>query len=57
VEDVVCINPGSYMKGASLGTFAEIFIHPLSLIDTSEMTAVPNLLEARARVDIMQFSH
>ena len=58
VEDVVCINPGHYLKGSSAGSFIEILIHPLKLngADHSSMAVIPNLLEARARVDILQFS-
>src|ERR1700722_16210171 len=57
VDDVICINPAQYVKGATKGTFAEIFVQPLNFSTISEdsnIECIPNLLEGRARVDIVQ---
>ena len=56
MDDVLCLNPGQYTKASALGSFAELTVHPLHMdsMPADRVSHLPNLLEKRTRVDILQ---
>jgi len=53
IEGVVCLNPGTIVKGEAAGSYASITIDPLLLPSNNNETQIPKKAHERIRVDII----
>ena len=53
IEGVICVNPGTIVKGEAAGSFANITIDPLLMNSHDDGTQVAKKALERIRVDIV----
>lgn len=53
IEGVICVNPGTIVKGEAAGSFANITIDPLHMSGSDDGSQISKKAMERIRVDIV----